>query len=259
MTLAKFKTAVKLMTVPELLIALKERFTHVSETIMEMAVIWAELECKGYHTSEITTPFLSFLPDVASGKLVPEILLRYASNPGLVAVLSRLNPEDQRPLADPNALLSVANHEGKAESKRVHEVPLFQFERQLIHEREGRIRTIAEQQSYLPAAPKARAAYVEELKPKPATERAEMKSEPVAWWTMDPEDAIDDDEPTVASEDVAAAMSAEQHMVWLARASDAGVTPARWMVDYFVSVGIFPATPAKRAGRRPATRKEARP
>lgn len=141
-----------------LLKAFAECNGDISGHIQRMAEIWVELVERGVNLTEWTNPMFSFFPDVAAGKLLPEILWKYGNNPGMLKVLSGVVPEDQAKLAKHGAKISVVDTSGKVVEKRPEDLTL---QRLRIAIGDGRIRTPKEQirlmpRSAPPEAPKRR-------------------------------------------------------------------------------------------------------
>jgi hypothetical protein len=129
----------------------KKAVARTAEGIARMAECWCELQDRGEDLSAYRNPMLSFLPDVASGKLLPEVLLRYGASPSLTSAISRLVPEDQAKLATAEARVSILQPDGTTRIARVTDLRQAEL-RQVLGD--GRIRTPDEQRPHVTASPR---------------------------------------------------------------------------------------------------------
>lgn len=78
-----------------------------ADNFKRMAIIWCELKERGEDMSAYVNPLTARLPAVAAGRLLPEILIRYAAKPELLDALESLVPEGQAKLATDTARVPV--------------------------------------------------------------------------------------------------------------------------------------------------------
>lgn len=127
-----------------------EAFRHALDVtaggMMQMAECWVELVSRGENMTSYQNPMFSFLPDVASGKLLPDVLLRYGGTPSLTTAIAALVPEDQKKLTRPDARVAVAMADGTTRRARITDLKVSEL-RQVLGD--GRIRTVSEQQRHL--------------------------------------------------------------------------------------------------------------
>lgn len=200
-----FAQQAKSMTTQQLFTEFNTCTIRVSEGLYRMAVLWVELENRGENLSVIKTPFRQFFPDIASGRLLPEVVLEYGGAPKKLEIFSTLVAEDQRRLASEDAAvpLVVRTASGAAEVRTVnpHEMRLSEI-RQVFGE--GRIRTPSEQQRFVPATI--------------------AEQQPVAAPSLFNEEAFD----------LLAELTAQQRRDLSTLAFSRGMTPAEFVVDLLV-------------------------
>lgn len=215
----------KTMTTPELWAALKAAITATAEGLLRMARLWVELESRGEDLSAYRNPMLAFLPQVAGGALLPEVLLLYGGNPELIEAISGLVPEDQEKLTKPDARVKVLAAEGGTRSARLTDLRKSEI-RQVLGS--GKIRTVAEQQRHLAPAPRT------------------FKTRPGAR------------QPVNAQFDLLPFLDVAQVRRWTLMAEEFGKTPGEFMADAVVSHKILPAK-SRKATRAEAVVTERRP
>ena len=122
------------------------------DVILSMAKTWADLKGRGKDLSKFEKdPLLRYFPSVASGKLLPVVLLRYAGIGSILAMVANLSIEDQKRVASEDAKVSLLRHDGSIE-----DVPLFGMRvseaRQVLGD--GSIRSPEEQREVMAPPPK---------------------------------------------------------------------------------------------------------
>ena len=144
----------------ELLDALHVGLRATAAGLYRMARIIAKLQDRGVDLSPWKdTPLFRFLPAVASGALMPELLVRYGHNETFMAAFADLVPEDQEKLAAERPVFQTVVRSDRDRTGyatvwlRPHEMTAFQLRRVFG---DGRIRTPAEQIRLLPPIPTAK-------------------------------------------------------------------------------------------------------
>jgi hypothetical protein len=208
----------KKLTTPQLWTEMKAVVGRTADNLKRMAEIWVELEARGEDLSGYRNPMLSFLPEVASGKLLPEILLRFGSNVSIISTLSSLVVEDQRKLVShPDTRVTVLQHDGKTRKASITDLRIPEL-RQVFGD--GRIRTVKEQKQHLAPAPRKSETRVSRERP------------------------VNDD-----VWDVSASMTDAQRERITILADESGMSQAEYVVDALVRHKIIPG----RSARRPSS------
>jgi hypothetical protein len=84
----------------ELRAELAKRLGLTAENLMHAAAIWSVLERKGADLSGLKDGMSLYLPHIAAGTVLPELVVAFASRPVLLRKLARLTPGDQRRMVD---------------------------------------------------------------------------------------------------------------------------------------------------------------
>jgi hypothetical protein len=71
-----------------------------AENLVRAATIWAALERKGCDLSGIKDGFTLYLPHIAAGTVLAELVVAFAGRPTLLKKLARLTPADQQRMVD---------------------------------------------------------------------------------------------------------------------------------------------------------------
>lgn len=175
-----------------------------AEGLRKAAPYYVEARERGLDLSGFTSPVLSYLPDVASGKLDAEMLVRFGGfAPALLAVAATLVPEDQKAVLANNGKVQVVESTGKVCEVRLADLSLAVL-RQVVGE--GRVRTPTEQKLHMAPAPRPVVSRV------PTVQR----DEPDEW-------------------DLRGALDSTQMVHLEKRAAEAGMTPAQYAVQCMVS------------------------
>jgi hypothetical protein len=119
--------------------------------LQRAAVAWVELERRGENLSAYRNPLTVRLPDIASGKLNPELIIHYGANRAVLSSLAELVPEDQAKLAVDKATVEVMTPTGP-KTRRVNDLRVAELKQVFGG---GKIRTPAEQKRFMAPAPKA--------------------------------------------------------------------------------------------------------
>lgn len=125
------------------------------EYLREFADVWVELIDRGENLAKYTNPMFSFLPDVATGKLLPNLLWKYGNNVSLMKTISSLVPEEQEKISSASATIPVVTSDGKIRNIRPSEMRVKDLKRVI---QDGRILSPKEQVKNAPKqAPPERA------------------------------------------------------------------------------------------------------
>lgn len=92
--------ALESISTPDLRRRLVEQINVTAEAISGLAAIWTELERRGEDLSSLRSGLAYYLPAVASGRLLPEAVVRCAGNRPALRALSLLSPAEQRQALD---------------------------------------------------------------------------------------------------------------------------------------------------------------
>lgn len=238
MTLDNLNQMIKKLSVEELISEFQNAMNTTVECISKMATIWVELIDRGYDMKSMgfDRSFIEYLPQVASGKIRPEVMLRYSSSPGLIEAIGNAREDVQIDLSRPNATVPVLMSSGKTENLRVAGVNVSTLARQIIDHKTGGIRTIEEQRHFLP--PK-----------RPVTPAPVGRDEP------------ETDAEFLAQFDLLTALNDAQQEWVMNKASAIGLTPAQFAVDCIRRcVKGMPGKAIQRpVDRKAEARREARP
>lgn len=182
---------------------LLDGLSQSAEGLRKAAPYYVEARERGLDLSGFTSPVLSYLPDVASGKLDAEMLVRFGGFAPVLAVAAGLLPEDQKAILANNGKVQVVESTGKVCEVRLADLSSAVL-RQVVGE--GRVRTPAEQKLHMAPAPRPVVSRV------PTVQR----DEPDEW-------------------DLRGALDSTQMVHLEKRAAEAGMTPAQYAVQCMVS------------------------
>lgn len=101
------------MSTEDLYVAFKEAVEVTARHIVRLAVIWQELERRGEDMSRFRSGLAAYLPAVASGRLVPEALVRLAGNRTALRAVACLAADVQQQILE-DGVLWVVREEGRA-------------------------------------------------------------------------------------------------------------------------------------------------
>lgn len=93
------QSAIAVMTTAELRTELAKGLTLTAATLQRLAYIWSELEKRGEDLSELRRGIAASLPLIATGALVAEVVVAFASRPSVLRSIVGLPHEQQRDLA----------------------------------------------------------------------------------------------------------------------------------------------------------------
>lgn len=132
--------------------ALAQSLTMTAQHLRYLAVIWRELESRGEDLSDLRTGLAVYLPQIASGQLTADAVIRFAGQPTVLRAIATLPESDQVRMArgDSVQVLS-AGDDGQytAVDLPAHTLTSAQV-RLLVGP--GKLRSVAEQKSILEAA-----------------------------------------------------------------------------------------------------------
>ena len=100
---------------------LSRQLEITAEHVARLALIWRELERRGEDLSSLRSGLASYLPAVASGRLVPEAVVRLAGNKSALRTIAMLAPDEQRRLLASGTVAVASMTEG---TRTVRQVPL---------------------------------------------------------------------------------------------------------------------------------------
>lgn len=78
---------------------LARSLTLTAGQLRRLAVIWRELEHRGEDLSDLRTGLAVYLPQIASGQLTADAVIRFAGQPTVLRAISTLPTDDQQRLA----------------------------------------------------------------------------------------------------------------------------------------------------------------
>jgi len=110
-----------------------------AESLHFLAALWSELQRRGEDMSRFDHPAASFLPAIASGNLLPELLLQFGHTPRKFALFAQLSPADQAKLVHPDATVDLViwdSGEARVVKKRPEDLTLAET-MQLIETGDG--------------------------------------------------------------------------------------------------------------------------
>jgi hypothetical protein len=131
---------------------LADAIGHTAKHLLRLALIWAELERRGEDLSDLRSGLGTYLPLIASGAVLPDVVVRFAGNNSLLRAVASLPVGEQRRLADGEPVL-LAVRQGDTITHRMlpaHALTAVQV-RQVFGDR--RVRTETEQIAILSAQP----------------------------------------------------------------------------------------------------------
>lgn len=194
----------KRMSIEQLLAKLREASAATGASLKQMALVWTELAGRGHDMSHYNSPLAIYFPDIAGGKLAPEMALLYGGNATIMAHVATLVPEEQAKLIANGGVVELLDSSGRTPRAAPLAGLTAAKVRQVIGE--GRIRTPAEQRRHIPPpAPERRPTLREMLKKNPTM--------------FDITDHID---------------MAQSHEIQ-DKAEKAGIEPAEWIVRQLVT------------------------
>lgn len=132
------------MGVDDLRSELARQIDMTAQQVARLALIWRELERRGEDLSALRSGIGSYLSAVASGRLLPEAVVRLAGNRIALRAVALLELEAQRALLDIGTVQVV--RDGGAATVPVHRLTAGDISR-AIDTVNGRVRPIAEQRT----------------------------------------------------------------------------------------------------------------
>ena len=94
------REAIKTMTTADLKTAMMKTFAVTAKYIELMADIWMELENRGEDLSDLRSGMTAYLPMVASKRVHPEAVIRFAGQQLLLQEIAMLPLDEQRSLTE---------------------------------------------------------------------------------------------------------------------------------------------------------------
>jgi hypothetical protein len=140
----------------ELLQIFRTGITQSAKGLKKAAEAWVALRDRSYDMRSLQGPFTHYFPAIASGKLLPEVILTFGGSITLVGLVADLVPEEQKALVKAGATIPVLKPNGEVVEATPTELPVATA-RQVFGG--GAIRTPEQQRAHLPASfPSARPA-----------------------------------------------------------------------------------------------------
>lgn len=189
----------KCLSDTQIIAGLRDALSQSAEGLRKAAPYYTEARERGLDLSGFTNPTLSYLPDVASGRLDAEILVRFGGFAPALAAAATLVPEVQRDLLANGGKVKVLEASGETREARLADLSAAML-RQVVGQ--GRVRSPDEQKQHMAPAPR------------PLATRKPV--EPDEW-------------------DLRGALDSSQMVELEKRAGEAGMTPAQYAVQCMVS------------------------
>lgn len=104
------------MTTEQLYVAFRDAAEVTARHIVRLAVIWQELERRGEDMTKFRSGLAAYLPAVASGRLVPEAIVRLAGNRTALRAVAALDADTQRQVLEVGTVSVVREPGRPAES-----------------------------------------------------------------------------------------------------------------------------------------------
>lgn len=101
------------LSTEQLYSALRDAAEVTARSIVKMAAIWLELERRGEDMSKSRSGLAAYLPAVASGRLVPEAIVKLAGNRTALRAIACLDADTQRQVLEAGTV-AVVREEGAA-------------------------------------------------------------------------------------------------------------------------------------------------
>lgn len=113
-----------------------------------LADIWGELESRGEDMTEFDRGRLKqYLPFIAAGSLMPELVVQFVGQPSILNVVKRLPAREQKRIVDGEPIPVAVRIESRYEERRIQVANLGKLMKQVFDD--GAIRTVAEQIAWL--------------------------------------------------------------------------------------------------------------
>lgn len=144
-----YKLRLESMPSDELRDELRSALQMTAESLRRVAMIIRVLEDRGEDLSSLRIGLLSYLRQIAHGRVMPEVVIHYAQSPMLLHFVSELPVVDQRRLVEGELVeIAVWEFDGTIVGRRVDPLQLSRSEAmQLFHR--GRLRPLDEQSNIL--------------------------------------------------------------------------------------------------------------
>lgn len=134
------------LTTDELLARLESGLARTAADLAELALVFGELESRGYDLSGLRIGMARYLRSIARGQTTPQVVVRFSGLPSLLDRVMQLPLEEQARLAEGGKVsLAVFASEGDRITERLIDPLLLTGPQRLQVFGEGVIRTIEQQ------------------------------------------------------------------------------------------------------------------
>lgn len=100
------------MDTDELRAELARALSITARNLLYLAAIWKELDSRGVDLSGLRSGLTAYLPLIASGKVLPEVVVQFAGSITLLRAVTGLPPEVQRKLASGESVSVAVRYNG---------------------------------------------------------------------------------------------------------------------------------------------------
>ena len=107
--IAKSPTDLTSLTIDDLRAELAKQMQLTAQHLIRLAAVVAELERRGEDLSDLRIGMLHHLRRIAAGQVLPEIVVRFANAPGLLAKIGAMPIPDQQRLIDGESIKLLVN------------------------------------------------------------------------------------------------------------------------------------------------------
>jgi hypothetical protein len=106
----------------DLLGELQRATAATASNLVYMAQIWKLLEGRGMDMAPFRNGLLRFLPMIASGEVIPEVVIKLAGNMTLLGKVGKLPPERQKALANGEPVPVLDPESGAVRERKIEEL-----------------------------------------------------------------------------------------------------------------------------------------
>lgn len=143
--------SIRSLPTPDLRRELADALGVTARHLLRLAAVWQELERRGEDLSDLRSGLVVYLPLIATGSVLPEVVVRFAGNQTLLRAVSQLPADQQRRIVDGEPVpLAVRSGDGYTHRMLPAHALTNSQVRQVFGERV--IRTEAQQIAILTAA-----------------------------------------------------------------------------------------------------------
>lgn len=139
------------MSTEQLIDELRQAVQVTAVHLVHLAAIWRELESRGVDLSGFRTGLMAYLPAIASGSVIPDVIIKFAGNSRLLSKIGKLPENEQQRLIEYDTI-SVVTADGIIEKS----LPLLTSKDLAVVFSDAGMRTPEEQQKYLEIVSNAR-------------------------------------------------------------------------------------------------------